>query len=63
MRPIFPTKELEEENERLLELFLSTKENVDVDEFLEQNASEAYKKYVKDDEAKREKLFEQGILI
>lgn len=63
MGPIFPTKELQEENDRLMTLFLDTKENIDVDEFIEKNASNEYKKYLKDEDERQEALFEQGIVI
>lgn len=63
MRPYFPTEQLRAENDRLMALFLDTKENVDVDEFIEKNASDEYKKYLKDEEKRQEKLFEQGIVV
>jgi len=63
MKPYFPTKELEEENERLVEQYLATDEDIDVDDFIEQHASPAFKKYLKDKKKEEDELFKKGIII
>lgn len=63
MKPYFPTEELREENDRLIELFLSIQEDVDVDEFIEENASDEYRHFIQEEEKRKEDLFKKGIII
>ena len=62
MKPYIP-KEFQEEENRLMQLILSSEEELDIEEFIEKYASKEYKQYLKDDEEETVKLWAQGIIV
>jgi hypothetical protein len=63
MKPYFPTKELEEENDRLVIKFLEMEENIDNDVFIEKYASNEFKQYLKDEKKRIRRMRNKGILV
>lgn len=62
MKPYYPTKELEEENDRLVAMILSSEQDWSIDQFIEVYASKNYKEYLKNREKRRRRLLAQGII-
>ena len=63
MKPYYPTKELEEENDRLCELIINSNENLSIDEFIDKYASDDYKKYLVKRRKRYERLLAKGIMV
>ena len=60
MRRTYPSKKIEEENRRLKESFLSdTDDTISLDEFVERNASDEFKKYLKKARERKKSLWEE----
>lgn len=59
----FPTKELKEEDDRLMRGIFSRPAGMSADEYIEKNASESYKKYIRDYRERKERLYKKGIII
>ena len=60
MRSIFPTKELEKEDKRLAEIWFGS--GMELDDVIENNASEEYKKFYKKRLAEHKMWREKGVI-
>ena len=62
MRNCTPLEFQEEEN-KLAQMYIESEEDLTVAEFTEKYASEDYKKYFKEYQKERERLFAEGIIV
>lgn len=65
MKPVFPTKEIEEENNKLIQMILNEEsDTIDFDTFIEKNASSEFKQYMAEESERKRKLWEEeGTLV
>ena len=64
MKVTYPSKSIEEENERLGAIICNSDDGISVDEIIEKYASDEYKKYIKEREKERQRLWdEEGIIV
>ena len=62
MKPYYPTKELEEENDRLCAMILDSKEDLSISAFIEKYASKEFKEYIYKRRKRRKRLRARGII-
>lgn len=55
--------ELQEEHEKLNQMFIDIEEDLTAEEFTEKYASEEYKRFFREREKERKQLWEQGIIV
>ena len=59
MTHTYPNEKIEEENSRLMELFLDSDDDLSLEEFIERNASAEFKRYLKESEERKKRLWEE----
>ena len=63
MKAVFPNKELENENDVLVEKYLSSQEEISLQDFVDKHASEKYKKYLAAATERKRRLYAKGIVV
>lgn len=62
MKPYFPTKELERENDKLIAIAMNLTDDISDKEFLDKYASEEFKDFIRRSEKRMEMLRDRGVV-
>lgn len=63
MKRTYPSKEIEEENRKLGEIICNSDDGMTIEEIIERYASERFKRYLKERQKEKERLWKEERII